>query len=177
MATVQKNNTDWQTPTEALTRFKPDDLILGSDSAVSEHANRYGFKVGNFGFILADRGKAEVTDQLAVCPIPNTPIWFSGMINVRGNLVPVFDLKKYLNINDEQHAERLLIIGQGTKAVSLLIEQLPEVVEVNNLATDMPPLPPILQPYTRKVYFYNQVIWLDLDYDEFFTELGARLVI
>jgi twitching motility protein PilI len=177
MATVQKNDTEWQSPTEALTRFKPDNLTLGSDSAAPEHAKRYGFKVGNFGFILADREKAEITDQIAVCPIPNTPIWFNGMINVRGNLVPVFDLKKYLNINDEQQAERLLIIGQGIKAVSLLIDELPEVVEVNNIVTDMPPLPLILQTYTRKVYFHNQVIWLDLDYDEFFTELGARIVV
>ena len=174
-AVTQKSSTDWQTPTEALTRFKPDPMAMDSHAAVPVHTKRYGFKIGDFGFILADNEKAEIVDQLAVCPMPNTPVWFKGMINVRGNLVPVFDLKKYLDMKDEQPARRLLIIGQGAKAASLLIDELPEVVEFSKLAADMPPLPPILQTCTRKVYLYNQFIWLDLDFSGIFTELGARI--
>ena len=176
MTAEQNSVTDWLKPTEALTRFKPDGLEMDSQQVATVQAKRYGFKVGDFGFIMAEKEKAEIIDQPAVCPMPNTPIWFKGIINVRGNLVPVFDLKKFLDMDDGQKSRRMLIIGQGTKAASLLIDDLPEVVEFRKLATDILPLPPILQTHTRRIYFYNQFIWLDLDFHELFTELGTRLV-
>lgn len=160
-----------------MTRFQPDPLALDTHTAVPVHTKRYGFKIGDFGFILADNEKAEIVDQVAVCPMPNTPVWFKGMINVRGNLVPVFDLKRFLEMEEGKQARRLLIIGQGAKAAALLIDELPEVVETGKLVADVLPLPPLLQACTRKVYLHDQFIWLDLDFSGIFMELGARIAV
>jgi len=163
-------------PTEALAQFPFDGLPkIQAETSTSQTA-RYGFKIGDIGFILAAQEKAEVIDQLTPCTIPNTPAWFRGMINVRGNLVPVFDLLKLFDADSKYASCKLITIGQNLKMVALLIDDLPEIVELTNPADETPSPPTVLQAHIRNTYFYKDAIWIDVDFDTFFNELGNRLL-
>lgn len=167
---------EWLSPTEALTRSPPRSLPRISLGTATSQTVRYGFKVGDIGFILAARERAEVIDQLTPCTIPNTPAWFRGMINVRGNLVPVFDLLRLFDAGGQHASYKLMTIGQNLKMVALLIADLPEIVELIKPDNEAPPLPTALQAHIRKTYFYQDTIWVDMDFDAFFNALGGRLL-
>ncbi len=67
---------------------------------------RHGFWIGNIGLLLPHKMISEVSEGLAICRLPNTPHWMSGMSNLRGEMVPVFDLSLLLNIQTEKETKR-----------------------------------------------------------------------
>jgi len=163
-------------PTEALAQLPFDDLSQIPAEISPPRAVRYGFRIGDIGFILAAQERAEVIEQVRPCAIPNTPAWFRGMINVRGNLVPVFDLLKLFDGSGKSASCKLITIGQNLKTVALLIDALPETVELTELLDETPALPAALQAHIRKMYSYKDSLWIDVDFDTFFTALGSRLL-
>lgn len=39
-----------------------------------------------------------IEKEQRICPVPNTPSYIKGIINLRGIVIPVFDLRKKMNI-------------------------------------------------------------------------------
>src|SRR3989304_4762892 len=91
--TTESDRKPMVTPVAALTRFRPDTSSLSNHTSDRIEYIRQGVKVGATGIFLPYLKKVEIIELESVCPIPNTPMWFMGMINNRGNLLPLFDLK------------------------------------------------------------------------------------
>ena len=166
---------DMMLPSEALTRFKPELHDMTLDHTEPERDVRYGFRIGSIGFLIPEKENAEILEQTHPCAMPNTPPWLKGVINVRGNLVPIFDLCQLLGLEDEQQSEKLLILGEGNKAVGLYIDALPMIVEKLEKVESMPPVPELLANYMHGFYMHNKDIWLDISFEDLFLELGERL--
>ncbi|MBK8183410.1 MAG: chemotaxis protein CheW [Candidatus Competibacteraceae bacterium] len=95
---------------------------------------------------------SEIVEQAIVYPIPQTPPWLKGLINLRGNLVPVFDLRLSLKLGSTLQEENyLLLLGEGDDSVSFFVENLPQPVNTNHKLTHPIPLPPVLRGYTSDV--------------------------
>ncbi len=167
---------DWLTPTVALTRFIPPAPAATGGEAVGTRPSRFGFLIGNIGLLLAPEALSEVIEETVIHPIPNTPPWFSGMINLRGNLVPVFDLKTLFGFPDKLgDTRRLLVVDKGDKAVAIRIDGLPRALAPDRCARQLPPLPPVLTKHVRKAYILEREIWLEFDFEAFFTMVGKQL--
>ena len=110
-------------------------------------------------------------------PLPNTPVWLLGLINLRGNLTPIFDIKDFLQLENQDTSEkrRLLILDQAEKAVGILIDGLPHTAMTQHVLTRLPPLPAVLEPYVAKAYAQDAMIWLEFDHQGFFQTLGGLL--
>jgi twitching motility protein PilI len=166
---------EWLSPSVALSRFKPSsDLVEGI--APEFQRNRYGFRIGGFGLVIDVNTTSEVIDQLPIYSIPNAPSWLLGLINLRGNLVPVFDLRILLNVEKENDQKRrLLILGQGEKAVAIPINNLPEPPNLSRTLPRLPPLPAILRDHISAAYVEQNFIWLEFQYHSFFQSLAAQM--
>jgi purine-binding chemotaxis protein CheW len=57
-----------------------------------------GFTLGDEGFVTALAGLTEATPVSHLAPLRNVPSLYAGIANVRGALIPVFDLRSLLNI-------------------------------------------------------------------------------
>ena len=83
------------TPSEALNReFVLDDqsvLQAGPESDVIS-VTTHAVVIGDVGLLLPSDEVSELVERSPVCKLPNTPTWFSGVISLRGNITPVFDL-------------------------------------------------------------------------------------
>ena len=167
------------TPVAALTRFRPDTSSLNSHARDRIEYVRQGVKVGATGILLPYLGKAEIIELESVCPIPNTPMWFLGMINNRGNLLPVFDLKLFMEMNAEQTPRWLMILGHGGRAAGLCIDTLPVAIE-NPQQADIDSIdlqtsiPAALRPHLAGAYLHKGALWMDVVYDGLFLDLCAR---
>ena len=166
---------EWLSPSNALTRFQPSkDLAEGIVPDLQR--SRYGFRIGGFGLIIGLDTTSEVIDQLPIYSIPNTPMWLLGLINLRGNLVPVFDLKVLLDIEHSSDQQRkLLILGEGEKAVAIPIDHLPEPPDLNRPLPRLPPLPTILREHITAAYVDQNFIWLEFQHHSFFQSLAAQM--
>jgi twitching motility protein PilI len=175
MEAIQQEKADWLSPTEALTRFRPPD-VTQTDSATNTHAKTFfGFRVGHLRFLVVANIYCEVIEQLPVNPLPNVENWFSGLLNLRGNLVPVIDLAVLLNehtiVTDTKR--HLFTIDQGEKAMALWIDELPEIHHsFTQPLKQLPILPALLQRSVVNGYLYEEQIWLHVKFDNLFKALG-----
>ena len=158
----------WLSPSEALTRFAPPQQTRRQGPREVAPI-RFGFRVGNIGLLVPPGMLSELVDDTDVYPLPTTPDWFHGLINLRGGLVPVFDLKKLFRV-EEQGGDKtnLLVLNAGAAAVGVLIDGLPLTLDISKRLQQPPPLPPILRENSHAVYVRGKEIWVELDFDGFF---------
>lgn len=161
-------------PGDALARFDPPKEELGGNDSYAV-AQRYGFHVGGIGLLIRPDTVAEMFEQATIFPIPNASPWLRGLINLRGNLVPVYDLRMLLEAADEneQPAQRLLILDRGDNMVGLLIDGLPQAIRGTGKPTHIPPLPSALKRHVSEAYAGDGTIWLEFDHRGFFLWVAA----
>lgn len=69
---------------------------LPAQREVKERWSGIGFRVGDHRFLAPMDQVREILDPPDCTRVPGTVSWFLGIANVRGNLVPVFDLHGFL---------------------------------------------------------------------------------
>jgi len=167
----------WLNPSAALSRFKPPSGVATGIAPVERQRARYGFRVGGISLLVGQDTVSEVLERAPVYPLPNTPPWMLGLVNLRGNLAPVFDVKRFLDLEDSalQEKRRLLVFDQGDKAVGILIDGLPQAADTSHALSRLPPLPAALRTHVTKAYVQDGVAWLEFDHQGFFRALGGRM--
>ena len=164
---------DWMLPSAALDRFVPPAEMLLAET-IAKEVVRYGFKIGELGFLIQSGSSSEVMHMPAIWTIPGAPPWFLGLINLRGNLVPVYELRVMLSLSERQ-AEikpQVLVFEQGDKAVGLLIDEFPKPLADLESMLNLPILPTVLNGHVRRGYLAKgENIWLEFDHISFFEEL------
>ncbi len=68
----------------------------------------------------------EILGVPAVTPLPGTQPWLLGLANIRGNLLPVLDLRLFLegHRSVSQDGQRMLVMRQPGGDVGILIDEL-----------------------------------------------------
>lgn len=163
-------------PSEALTRFRGT-LTTGVARATSTTQTCYGFRVGSIGLLIELHTASEVFIQVPIQPLPNAAAGFHGLCNLRGNIVPVYDLETLLEIPCDQAARLLLVLGKGETAVGVLIRELPGLLPLEQAhpVSQLPPLPEWLGEHVLQGYLKDNTLWLAIDQQALFATLAKRL--
>lgn len=66
-------------------------------------------------------------------PVINSPASILGMMNLRGKLIPVMDLKQRLNKEKtiQSQKSRIMVVNSGGQQMGLLVDQVTQVLKVN----------------------------------------------
>ncbi|MBA6289882.1 chemotaxis protein CheW [Colwellia sp. MB3u-4] len=83
----------------------------------------------------------EVLRYTEVAPVPGSPMYVMGIINLRGNVVTVIDTRirfglESAEINDNA---RIVIIEAETQVIGILVDSVAEVVYLNSSEIDVAP--------------------------------------
>jgi twitching motility protein PilI len=170
-------SSQWLSPSEALQRFhfpKGISTSLGLHQAGIE-IPRFGFRIGQLHLLIRTDTLSEVITQTLIYPMPNVPHWFTGVMNLRGNLIPVFDLHHVLETSESGLKPSVLVLDRGSDGVGILIDGLPHAVRLGDALHNIPPLHEVMQEHVSTAYRTANGIWLDFDHRSFFTALGWRL--
>ncbi len=136
---------------------------------------RYGFMIAQVGFMMARMTSSEIMLPPTVFRLPNTAPWFLGIANVRGNLIPVFDLAPLLARQAQADAKQMtLVLDSGENAVGVMIDGFPRTVEGLSPLEHAPALPGMLEAHVRGGYAAAGEIWFDLDHIGLFEALGKE---
>jgi twitching motility protein PilI len=178
---------NWLGPVEALTRFAPTERIALDSASGSEEADvRYAIRVGDIGLLIGARVPTEFVLPVPVSRVPNTPDWFAGLINLRGAILPVFDIESMVNV-DHDSAQlsapvgRLLflVLDRGERAAALKIHGFPQALNGLTPLDEAPPLPAPLDVCVSNAMVENDVendsVWFEFDHLRLFDEFSGRL--
>lgn len=167
---------EWLSPSAALTRFEPPAGMVVA-AAVAEKRGRYGFNVATLNFLVKQGCASEVLQMTDIWSLPGSPPWLLGLVNLRSNLVPVFDFRKLLDLPPRAAGavSQILVFDQGDKAAGILIDDFPKPVFDLNRLNGVPQLPAELQAHMRGGYMQGELMWLDFDHESFFAELARSV--
>jgi twitching motility protein PilI len=90
------------------------------------HWRGVGFRLGQRRLVSSFDEVMEILPMPPVTPVPGAQPWMLGVANVRGTLLPVVDLKQFLEgertvVHDGQ---RMLVVRQAGGNVAVLIDEL-----------------------------------------------------
>jgi len=173
-------------PTEALQRgFELESRMDGATTAPTLPAQnaqqglqlREGFRIGYLGLMIRYEKGSELIDLPQVFALPNAPGWFSGIANLHGTLIPVFDLARYLDVEHLPAAKpMLLVLGHGIEAAGVVIDGMP--VRLRFDAADRAegaPIPMALDGCVTDTYWAGEQTWMDLHVDALLNRLIDEL--
>lgn len=170
-----KSFPEWLSPSVALCRFQLDPADLASARDMAPEKIRYAAHVGAVGILLPEDTVSEVFERSEIYSIPNTAPWFLGLVNLRGNLVPVFELRSLLDTAPHAQAKQMiLVIDKGERAFGLAVDGAPVAATDKTPAGDVS-LPPAIETFTRAAFKEGGEVWLDVDLPAFLSSLSRKI--
>jgi twitching motility protein PilI len=116
-------------PYEVLARYERRSLAHASDVRERQDApglwRGIGYRVGSRLFVSSIDEINELLAPPVLARVPGAQPWLLGIANVRGNLMPVVDLGRFLFGERTQPGERtrLLVVRQGSGSVALMVDE------------------------------------------------------
>ena len=114
--------------------------VKKADQAVQAMADREGkyltFTLANEEYGIGILKIKEIIGMMPVTPVPQTPEFVKGVINLRGKVIPVIDLRLRFAMEAIDYTERTCIIvveiaGQaGTVLIGIVVDAVSEVLNV-----------------------------------------------
>lgn len=90
------------------------------------------FSLANEWYGIRIHSLREIVDYSPVTPVPFTPDYLTGILNLRGTVIPVVDLKKVfgLEVKEPDDKTRILIIKEGDVETGIIADSITEVFSV-----------------------------------------------
>ena len=111
----------------------------------------------------------EIKGYSAITPIPNTPAYLKGVINLRGTIVPVIDLRSKFAMAQADYNQFtvIIVVTVGSKVMGLVVDAVSDVLNIPT--ADIQPTPD-LGPHVDARYINGMakagdklVVLLDID--------------
>lgn len=73
--------------------------------------------------------------------VPNTKEYVKGVMNLRGEVIPIVDLRKKLGLSEKEvnSSSRVIVVSKDDVKVGLLVDSSSEVIEIDKNDIDNPP--------------------------------------
>ena len=116
-----------------------------NDNATTETAQYLTFGLGEEEFALEITKVREVMDYTAITKVPRMPEFLSGVINLRGNVVPVIDLRLKLGMSATKKTADTCIVIMEIEVdgelidMGALADSVQEVIDLNPAQIEPPP--------------------------------------
>lgn len=83
----------------------------------------------------------EIKGFTNVTPLPNTPLHIRGVMNLRGTVVPVLDLRMRFGMPEHPYDQFtvIIVVTVGTRVVGLVVDAVSHVLEIAEGGVDPAP--------------------------------------
>ena len=112
-------------------------INLQTDLALQEQTRQYlTFLVGDESFAVSILDVKEIIEVANVTRVPLTPDFIYGVINLRGNVVPVVDLSSRLRNHKAVISKYSCIVlvaveaSEGLQLIGMLVDEVKEILEI-----------------------------------------------
>jgi purine-binding chemotaxis protein CheW len=111
------------------------------DPAPSSTVELCAFRVGEEEYVIDLRRIREIVQPLAVTPVPGAPECLEGVVDLRGEVVPLVDVRRRLGLPARTPGARpkMLIVNVAGRGLALLVDGVTEVVRIPRSSIGPPP--------------------------------------
>jgi len=99
------------------------------------------FKLGNESFGVEIATVESIIKMQTITRLPQAPNFVEGIINLRGKILPVIDLRKRLSIdlNEITKDSRMVVVALAGTTVGMVVDRVDEVLRINDDIVEAPP--------------------------------------
>jgi purine-binding chemotaxis protein CheW len=122
----------------------------------------------------------EVGSLPAITPVPNVPAWLRGVVNLRGEILSVIDVRTFLGFEEGHYTERSRMLVVKTlgddMATSLVVDQIKGFVQLPKASLQTPAIPfeDKVAPYLTGVCEYADQTLAVFDLERFLHSPEVR---
>jgi len=131
------------------------------------------FRLANEEYGLPITKVREINRVVPVTKLPQTPSFVEGIINLRGRIIPVIDLRKRFEMPVTAHDEdtRIIIVDISGQIVGVIVDAVTEVVRLNTENIESPPATvAVASQYIKGVGKIDDRLIILLDIDKVLTD-------
>jgi purine-binding chemotaxis protein CheW len=99
------------------------------------------FKVAGADYAVAAADVVQMESFTGATPVPGAPPYVAGLVQIRGRVVPVVDVRARFGLPAGEHSldSRVVVVKQGERVVSLLVDSAREVLSLDPASFRPPP--------------------------------------
>ena len=122
------------------------------------------FVVGTEEFAIPILSVQEINRMMQITRVPQSPPFIEGVINLRGKIIPVMDLRKRFGQSASENTDdaRIIVVEVAERVIGFTVDRVNEVLRISGEIVDSPP---------------SMVTGVDSDYVEGVDKLDDRLLI
>ncbi|CAK8714597.1 MAG: purine-binding chemotaxis protein CheW [Candidatus Electronema aureum] len=101
-----------------------------------------GFTIGKEQFGVDILMVQEIIRSAPITSVPNSPDFIEGVINLRGNIIPVIELRKRLNLYRKESDTKdawILILDIGGRVTGFIVDSVTKVLKIMESTIEPPP--------------------------------------
>ncbi len=118
------------------------DELLDDEENEDTQANKYlFFKIGKESYGIGIRFVIEIIELQNISEVPDMPAYVKGVINLRGRVIPIVDLRLRFDLEAREYDSRTCIIVTEVDRVLVgcLVDTVEEVMEIPEKNIEPPP--------------------------------------
>ncbi len=94
------------------------------------------FQLGGEGYCVDINKVREINRVVEITKIPQSPPFVEGVINLRGQIIPIIDLRRRFdlidNLNKESNETRIMVIDTNGTMIGFIVDAVKEVLRIAN---------------------------------------------
>jgi len=105
-------------------------------------SNKYlTFQLGDESYAIPIIKVKEIIGMMAITNVPRLPDFIKGVINLRGKIIPVIDLRLKFGLNEREYDERtsIIVTELGASTSGIVVDTVQEVIDIDEGDIDPPP--------------------------------------
>ena len=149
----------------------PDNKITGNVSRF------YGLQLDSLHLLIDNNASSELLENNTIFPIPLSADWIIGVVNVRGDVVPVINIEQMITGNTKAYDINncnIMMVGKGDNAIAMVLDKLPTPISFSNSDKlgGFSKLPASIREHTEYAYMRDDIIWSCINFSSFIKSLN-----
>ncbi|MEA1981881.1 MAG: chemotaxis protein CheW [candidate division Zixibacteria bacterium] len=108
---------------------------------IDELLQMVSFHIGNEEFGVDILKVQEINRVVEITKVPQAPSYVDGVINLRGKVIPIVDLRKRFNLEPKEYDKntRIVVVDINSRTIGLVVDAVSEVLRLQAKTIEPPP--------------------------------------
>ncbi len=105
----------------------------GQDHVETDQLQLVTFEIDGEEFAVEILAVQEINRMLQITSVPEAPDWIEGVINLRGRIITVVNLRHRFGLQDVERSsdQRIVVIEVGERTIGFIVDRVNEVLRIS----------------------------------------------
>jgi len=153
----------------------PENVAQDDETEAQEMIQLCIFELSDRLFGLSIFDVQAIMEDAEITPVPTTPHFLHGVINLRGNIVPIVDIREILQLpfKERTRESRIMILNIKTSRIGILVDAITEVryIEKHIVASESVQVGISDGKFITNIIQYNERFLILLNLDQLYQAI------